>query len=264
MPSTFYGLATTIISRPEGDEVRIGYVSEDTGANMGLEAPIVLTNFAMGEDRYMTLSQLDTSVQGMWRGVSWPSEYTVVVRPTQEADAVNAESMSAGPHIPLPLDVIAAIHSPEGSLMPTLWAMSEDDGFVATMMLNSDTGLYVRYSGQWHPITDDDVVDGLNVTEVDGAALDMFDQFDRAGQLVHVSAMYKDGQPVDTSTLVTGTAEDETIITASVDTKDVPVLDSEDDLPDAIQAAVSNPDLQWWVERRALGLGLQTDFPWST
>jgi hypothetical protein len=46
---------------------------------------------------------------------------------------------------------------------------------------------------------------------------------------------------------------------------DIPKLRSADDLPQAIQAAVDNPDLRWWVERRAKAMGLEhPEFPWSS
>ena len=262
-------LSTTVIDQGGREQLWIGYASYDTGANVGgfTGTPLILVVQAMNEEKWFTLSEIDTSIQGTWLCTAWPDEFPVTVRLTQESDAVSAVSMSGGLAIPLPLELLVALHSNEGATVPNLYAMSEDDGFVATMMLNSDTGLYVRYSSQWHKITDDDVVDGLNVTEVDGANLEMFDQFDRAGQLVHVSAMYKDGLPVQTYDIVpegplpVGEAP---IMASGLATKQVPMLSSADDLPAAIEAANENPDLRWWVERRILALGLESDLPWSS
>jgi len=261
-------LATTVIEVPGGlpSQKWIGYATYDTGANIGeYAAPFILIVSAMGEDKWFTLSEIDTSMQGTWLAQAWPDRFPVTVRLTDESDAVDAVTMSGGLAIPLPMELLVALHSNEGATVPNLYAMSEDDGFVATMMLNSDTGLYVRYSSQWHKITDDDVVDGLNVTEVDGAALEMFDQFDRAGQLVHVTAMYKDGQPVQNYEVVPeGPAPvGEGPVIAAMTTKPVPMLSSAEDLPAALEAAEANPDLRWWVERRILALGLESELPWS-
>jgi hypothetical protein len=47
-------------------------------------------------------------------------------------------------------------------------------------------------------------------------------------------------------------------------TDEVPKLASVDDLPQAVQAAMDNPDLRWWVERRVKAMGLEhPEFPWS-
>ena len=258
-------LSTTTITRNGYDNEKwIGYASYDIGANEGVNAPLLLTIAAMGEEKYVTLEELDTSIEGTWTGFTYPSRYRVTVELAQDSDAV--DSITTGPAgIPLPLEFLVALHSNEGAVMPDLYAMSEDDGFVATMMLNADTGLYVRYSGQWHKITNDDVVDGLTVTDVDGAALEMFDQFDRAGQLVHVSAMSKNGEPVQQYEIVpAGPAPvGEGPVTAAAATRAVPVLAGADDVPAAIAAAEENPDLRWWVERRLLALGLDAEIPWD-
>jgi hypothetical protein len=45
--------------------------------------------------------------------------------------------------------------------------------------------------------------------------------------------------------------------------RDVPLLATAEDLPAAIAAAQIDPELQWWVERRAKALGLEADLPWA-
>jgi hypothetical protein len=46
-------------------------------------------------------------------------------------------------------------------------------------------------------------------------------------------------------------------ITASV------LVNSEDDLPLAIAAALRDENLRWYVERRVAALGLEADLPWA-
>lgn len=264
MPTAFSALATIRARRPWGTETWIGFVSEDTGANMGLNAPIILTNTALGEERYVELSELVTSGP-IWYGKTWEQNFPVTVRPTTENDAVSAISMSGGPRIPLPVPVLAAIHQSNGEFnMPTLWSMSDDDGFVVTMMLATDVGLYVRFSNQWHLLSNDDVVDGLSVHEVDGAALDMFDQFDRAGQLVHTSAMKNNGHPIDLDALVSSDALPKPVVAAVATEQPELKLQSAEDLPDAIAAAGDDAVLQWWVATRVRALKIEADLPWES
>jgi hypothetical protein len=123
--------------------------------------------------------------------------------------------------------------------------------------------MYVRYSGAWHPIVDEDVVDGLNAAETAETSVDMFDQFDRAGQLVHITAMpTKD--PLGPGVSMIADETPVSVTAAAPLTLEVPDLDTDDDLPGAIQAAVENPDLRWWVERRMKALGLTAELPWGS
>jgi hypothetical protein len=142
-----------------------------------------------------------------------------------------------------------------------LFALTDSDGFVVTMMLDTEAGLHLRFSGMWFDMVEE-VVDGLGLTEVETAALDMFDQYDRSGQLVHVSAMPKDataqvvGAAVVTASVTAGLAGEAAVL-------DVPRLDSADDLAGAISFAEEAPEFRWWVERRARAMGLTAEFPWS-
>ena len=214
-----------------------------------------------GDIKLVGLETIDTSQPMQWTGVGGPQQVTV--RPTVEEDAVASPPIIGAPAIPMPLPVLEQIlYASEGVMVPVLYAMSEDDGFVVTLMLSTDQGLYVRFSGAWHLITNDDVVDGLNVTEIEGSGLDMFDQFDRAGQLVHVSAMPLANEPVIAPAQTT-TAPATATVASGVAVKETPRLDTADDLPTAISAAVGSEELQWWVERRAKALGLSAEFPWA-
>lgn len=250
---------TTITHYAGEDRVRIG-----AGAvwSAGEYAPYDLhLQYPDGQDVWFPLSELAEVAPGMWTGRVASSESVgpaITIRPTVEADAVGVFE----PSIPLPLAVISELLSGGALTMPKLWAMSDDDGFVATMMLDSGAGLYVRYSGGWHRIIDADAVDGLTVTEVDDASLDMYDQFDRAGQMVALSAMYSGGQPVMAEMLTEGSPATP-VPPAPSETREVPLLSSAADLDSAIDAAIGDEGLQWYVERRALALGLEAEFPWK-
>lgn len=269
-PRNVFGASpsTLVIERPDGEELWIGArLSWEPESDI----PVVINNLALGEIRWFPCDALEEDAPLHWSGTLWTEGPAtgpkITVRPTLESDAISAVSMSGMPSVPMPLAVLAAIHASDGVFnMPTLWAMSDDDGFVATMMLNTDQGLYVRAAAAWHQLADEDVVDGLGVTEVEDSALDLFDQFDRAGQLPHVSAMpAKDGSlssyPTPAVETDDAAASTESLIAAA--TRGVPLLSSAEDLPAAIEMAEDDPDLQWWVERRAKALGLEASFPWT-
>ncbi len=171
--------------------VELGSQDEPDGPSGWLDV------FAMGEVRIAAhLSKMATaSTPGLWRGETYDRHLPVVVRPTREEDAVNAISLFGELGIPLPIPVIAAIHSMDRAIpRPTLWALSQNDGVVTTMMIRSEAGRYLRYSGRWHELADDGVVEGLNVTEVEGDSLATFDRFDRAGQFVEISGLTRRGE----------------------------------------------------------------------
>jgi hypothetical protein len=254
----FAGMATLIIDALGGevawvaDELRI-----DDQKTMGSASPLVARFQIDDFEKHVALTSIDQSAPGYWTGVSWPNERNVVIRSTVESDAVLAHNIHST--MPLPLAVMSYL---VGGMAPPpkLFALSDDDGFVVTMMLDSEAGLYLRFSGQWFPLVED-AVDGLGLTEVDHDALDMFDQLDRAGKITHVGAMPKS----PTAELVSAAAVTPSI-TAALGREaviDVPRLDSAEDLPSAIAFADQTPEFRWWVERRAKAMGLAAEFPWD-
>lgn len=270
--------ATLIIRRRNVDEVWIGerikIEHEPTG-----NPPATLVLEAMGEQRIWPLESDPVDAGGEWTGQLLDSEVTFHTRGTLPRDAESSVTMEGFPRIPMPVDLLAYIHSTGDHTMPDLFALTDDDGFVATMMLSAPTGLYVRYASMWHAVTDPDVVDGLTVHEVAPAALELFDARERAGQLPNVSAMQAleggdlgivpTNDPVDTVESAPFAEDDEqvapteTVMTASGATIAVPQLRTPEDVPAALSAAAENPDIQWWVERRLKVLGIEADLPWS-
>lgn len=163
-----------------GERIEIERVS-------GTEPAWVLVVKGMGDERSFPVRSWIEVVEGIWAGELWTDDGTVGpsfdVRPTIPQDAKRAVSLCGFLRIPLPLELIAYYHGSDGTFGGyQLHALADDDGFVATMMLSAPTGLYVRYASAWHPVTDPDVVDGLNVHGVDSIGLDMFDRLEREGR----------------------------------------------------------------------------------
>lgn len=232
--------------------------------------PAGIVAVANGYEKVVGLEFLDTSDPNLWEGFG--GAQTVKVRPAMEDDAVFSPLGVGVPQVPLPLPVQESLlYATEGVTAPVLYAMSDDQGFVVTLMLSTDVGIYLRASGAWHLLTEEDVVDGLTTVAVNDTAVDMFDQFDRAGQLVPTSAMPLTN-PLDAETVPQreegvvpngATAPAGGVVVAS-GVKTVPILASQDDIAEAIIAAEDDPDLQWWVERRVKALGLDAEFPWAS
>ncbi len=256
---------TVLVQYRDEQELWIGASAEWEAGGF---SPYSLSLYGMSDLKLFPLSELDEVAPKMWRGrvvAGVLDSPEITVRPTVEADAISAITTAGYPRVPMPLTVLSSLLESDVSTMPTLWAMSDDDGFVVTMMLNSDAGLYVRYSAAWFRITDPEIVSGLSATEVDDASLEMFDQFDQAGQMVALSAFRQNGAPLDTPIAKRGSvavAEPEVVESTITDVKAVPVLSSAADLDGAIAAAREDESLQWYVERRAAALGLDADFPW--
>lgn len=266
--------ATIILQPRRGDEFWIGRVEmENTSAPDS--PPWVMTVTGLGETRSWPVEVFDEIVPGEWEGLLWTDEddthVSFRVRETLPRDAEVAISLQgSGLEIPMPLELIEHIHSSDGNFtMPQLFALTDDEGFVATMLLSAPTGLYVRYSSAWHELTDDSVVENLNVYDVADTALDLFDRREIEGQLVAVTSMLAPGgNQTGERVEVTGPATEgadpaqERVVTAAGGVMVAPTLRSAEDLPEAIAAACDNPDLQWWVERRVAALGIEAELPW--
>lgn len=263
--------------------------------NAGAESPpwVVIIS-ARGEQRSFPVASWEQLSPEIVKGEFWSLEPssdpdTFTIRPTAPRDAESSISLlDTGLNYPLPVDVISYLLGPEGSKMPQLYALSDDDGFVVTLMLSSAPGIYLRYASIWQEMTNPDAIDGLNVNEVSGNAVDLFDEKDAQGVLVHVSDMpTPDGVPapsltpdtVPTTTTPTVTEPDENEVQEPANAEPepkadepvvssgavdgLPTLASEDDIPAAIAAAIKNPEIQWWVERRLKMLGTEVDLPWD-
>jgi hypothetical protein len=221
-----------------------------------------------GEIRRLSLEKVDLDVRGRLEGMLIPEEpgmqpTSVIVRHSVEDDAVASHAFEE--KYPLPIPVIAAYL--EGmNLSTTLEALVADDGYVWTMMLTTDVGMYLRYSAAWHMLTDQELVDDLNPVAVKDEALDVYDYADQAGNVAMITAM----PLVDEASRVgylpapsEEAVEPEVNLVGSVTTP-VPTIETEADVATAIQVADENPQHRWYVERRLAALDLPYAVPWST
>lgn len=271
--------ATIIQHVPRGDEFWIGEIRMEK-IDAPNSPPWVMISKALYEERSWPVEIFDEITPGEWEGLIWnetgENHVSFRVRATLPRDAEVAMSMQgSGLQIPLPVELLAYIHRTDGSFpMPELYACTDDDGFVATMLLSAPTGLYVRYAQMWHPVTDGDVIDGMTVHNVAATALDLFDEREREGQLPNVTSMLAEhgdvtgemveipGGTPDPASTDEAPVTTEQVVTASGAVLTVPALRRPEDVAQAIAAAAENPDIQWWVERRLVALGIEADLPW--
>lgn len=176
-----------------------------------------------------------------------------------------------------------------------IMAMTSDSGLVVTLLQKDENGPVYRHGGEWVPVVDPSAFDGLTFVGVDEDSVETYDNHESSDLLVPISEytpsmggpFWPDvvepsgdennvldeetgiyGPPVDGSEEdeeggEVGPSEDdeddeseEEAVTASI------LLDSEEDLTAAVAAAVDDPDLRWYVERRVEALGLEASLPW--
>lgn len=182
---------------------------------------------------------------------------------------------------------MSAVESTTASPIPDgLMAMTNDSSQVITLLKRDpEHGAVWRDVGEWKPLLDPRVLGGLAFVGVTDDALDIYDDFASRNKIVTIGhyTPSSDGPfwpyPVVDYTNTPGVVEDIEDVTdtespAQADevqgndsesndgmTASI-TLDSVDDLPLAIAAALRNKDLRWYVERRVEALGLDVDLPW--
>lgn len=257
--------ATMIITGPDGfDNVTVclaAYLSNDHEVEntVELEGQIDI--------RMVDVGTIDLNVPNRLTGTTSPNGLPITVRATIEDDAVVLPSL---PRYPLPVPVI--IGSITGENMDThIEALVEDDGYVSTLLLVTDMGLYTRYSRTWIRLADVDLIDGLSSVEVYDEAVDVYDAADDVGQQVSIEGLPReDRDEVGLGELFVAESAPRTFdpdgdkepVTASVMEAELPVIDTPEQLLAALETATEDESLRWYVERRAAALGVEVELPW--
>lgn len=203
-----------------------------------------------------------------------------------------AESVGADiSHLPGGENYRVSTESPDNPLgLPgDLWAAVtevEDGALVAALVTVNDGELDVMVPGGrgWEPLNDLGVIDGYSLVGVTADAVDLYHNYDRDNTLGVISSypIATTGPfPTEAQLSVPMPREigprrdaadefwknagetpgqvaysDEAMMASAV------VIETEDDLQDAIAAAAADPDLRWYVERRVAALGIEASLPW--
>lgn len=213
--------------------------------------------------RMIDLATVDNDGPGMIVGSTSPSGLSVTVRATIEDDAVAVEGL---PGYPLPVRVITA--SISGENMDThIEALVEDDGYVSTILLVTDVGLFTRYARTWIALRDVNLIDGLNSVEVEDGAVDVYDAADDLGQQVSIDGLpSEDRDRVGAGQLFVAASAPRTFATATepvTASAELPIVDTPEQLTAAIESAVSDPSIRWYIEKRVRALEMEVELPWE-
>lgn len=214
-------------------------------------------------NRLIDIGEVKVDVPGRLEGVTSPSGYGIVVRAVEDDDCTGMPGL---PEFPCPAVVIGALLA--GENMDThLEALVEDDGFVSTLMLVTDVGMWLRYSGSWIKLNDITLIDGMGTIDVDAGAVDLYDAADRAGHQLPISSLpgptANTVGPYYTDIYVAANAQRTYTdpLTASMAVINVKV-DTVRDLPGAVEAAEKDESIRWFVEKRARALDPEYPLPW--
>lgn len=207
-----------------------------------------------------TFSQILTDTDGFFQAET-PQGFRIVVRRYDEYDPVRM-GVSA---IPWPKYVVQDWMVGEGPIM--LNALVDINGDVATMLLDSPSASYVRYTGQWFLLSDIEAIDDYDVVEVEENALDIYDPADQTGKSVKITSMpVKPEEDFRVTVRYSGDPDAkalEPMVTETVVASlSVPTIASARDIPAAVDFAKTHPEFQWYVTRRAKALGLGDELPW--
>jgi len=255
--------ALVVIGDHVNEVVAEAWLSDDHGVPLTLEAG----NYSM---HIVDIGSAEIDVPGMLKGITASSGFPILVRSVEADDTVGQPGF---PAFPLPAPVIGAILT--GQNMDThVEALVGDDGYVATLLLVTDVGMWTRFSSQWLRLYDVDPISNLNSVEVDDTAVELFDAADRAGNVLPISSYPGDEKTTGTvqmaesaQTVTVGSNVQMTFtpepVTAGGMTM-IPIrIDTADDIPEAITAALNDESLRWYVTRRAKALAPETVLPWE-
>lgn len=245
--------ATMLVEHVPGETTT--YLVESAWIEHNLDGFEELVYRGGGVVRELPIGEMRVDVIGRWEFTTAPNGVKVVVRPYEEDDAVASPQLNS--RIPLPRDLVAAALRGY-SVKTEIEALVDDDGYVRTLLLVNDAGLYVRYAGAWHPVTDESQIDGFNSVPVLDSAIDLYDPFDQAGQLVSINSM-PTTQPTEAEPPAGGTA---TAVTAAAVADAMIEIETARDVPRAVEIAEKVPKYRWYVERRVRALGVPIALPW--
>lgn len=209
----------------------------------------------------LSFTKIVNDLDGYLEAVT-PAGSKVIVRKYDEYDPVRM-GVSA---VPWPKSVVQDWMIGEGPIM--LNALVDNNGDVATLLLDSPSASYVRYTGQWFLLPDIEAISDYDLVAVEDTALDLYDPADQTGKSVKITSMpVKPEEDFRVAVNYSGdpdaAALQPLVVEAVVASLTVPTIASARDIPSAIEFAAEHPDFRWYVERRAKALGLGNEFPWN-
>jgi hypothetical protein len=185
----------------------------------------------------------------------------------RDVDPYDAVALAPAAGVPQPVETVRAeILGEGGALAQELDAVVAPDNSVATLMLETGTGTYVRYAGDWQLLDpDSDSLEDMALVPVAPGAIDVYDAAENAqttvsaGDLPTVSGG-SDGQviqlPSEPEPVSAGGAGGLTAAGVAI-----PAINGPEDLDLGLRFASAHPDARWYVAKRAAALGHQHMIP---
>jgi hypothetical protein len=172
----------------------------------------------------------------------------------RDLDPYDAVMMSAA-GVPQPLQAVQAHVIRGGVLADSLDAVVAPDNTVATLMLETGMGTFVRYSGDWQLLQDDSgALDDMALVSVAPGALAVWDASDSAGQTISVFDLPLVGDDGGTINPEDTSLDVETAAAVAASGVSIPAIASEEDLDLGIRYANAHPEARWYVTKRARAL----------
>jgi hypothetical protein len=186
-------------------------------------------------------------------------------------DPYDAIDLAPVPGIPQPVEVIRTYLLGGGPMAQELDAVVAPDNTVVTLMLDTNTGVYVRYSRNWQLLRNDStsVLEDMALVAVAAGAVDIWDAADSANVTITVFDLPNQaGAGVVLSIQDPGTPEPplstdgEPVTAAGLS---IPTISGADDLALAFSYGDTHPAARWYVSKRAISLGAEDRIPaaWS-
>lgn len=262
----------------------------DTGANVGTDSPAIVIELNDDETEIVSVvnsnSENDAETASVIEGYQnagfsatdivarLAGSYGYVERARTDGGVVSA-AVDAEDEVPVEGESTAPPLEIDGTM-----AMTSDAGLVVTLLQKNESGPMYRHGKEWVSVVDPSVFDGLTYVGVDENSIETYDSYENDGMLAPISEYIPSPggpfwpdlivndddlvldeetgvyEPESGITEANEVPEDEESVTASV------TLNSEEDLTAAIAAAVEDPDLRWYVQRRVEALGLKAALPW--
>jgi hypothetical protein len=178
----------------------------------------------------------------------------------RDLDPYDAVTMSpAG--VPQPLMVVQAEVIRGGVLAQTMDAVVAADNTVATLMLETGMGTFVRYAGDWQLLgADSGALEDMSLVSVGAGALDVWDAADSASQTLSVFDLpLKDDDGTDID--VEPDTSVETVAAMAASGAAIPQVNRIEDLDLAVRYANVHPAARWYVTKRAKALAASAHIP---
>jgi len=178
----------------------------------------------------------------------------------RDLDPYDAVRMSpAG--VPQPLIAVQAEVLRGGALAQELDAVVAPDNTVATLMLETGVGTFVRFSGDWQQLSSNsDSLEDMSIVPVAAGALAVWDAADAADQSISIFDLptTNDDGSINNPE---GDVDVETAAAMAASGIQIPEIGQIEDLDLGIRYGNTHPAARWYVTKRAKALGASAHIP---